>query len=62
MVAVPKFYTLNHSGRMAFNCHSLAFGMYIHCDTADRLMPRIRANALAEPASLIASLFSIRAL
>jgi hypothetical protein len=47
---------------MALSCHSLASGMYFHCDTADRLMPRIRANALAEPASLIASLFSIRAL
>jgi hypothetical protein len=47
---------------MALSCHNLAGGMCIHCDTADRLTPRILAKALAEPARLIASLFSIRAL
>ena len=61
-VAVPKSYTKNHSGRMAFNCHSLASGMYTHWDTAERLTPKIFANALAEPARLIASRLSILAL
>jgi len=57
-----KSYTKNHSGRIALSCHNLAGGMCIHCDTADRLTPRILAKALAEPARLIASLLSIRAL
>jgi hypothetical protein len=36
--------------------------MCIHWETADLLTPRIAANALAEPASLIASFLSILAL
>jgi hypothetical protein len=55
-----KFYPLNHFGRNAFNCQTRADGTSLpHWLTAALVIPNSSANALADPASLIAFSLSI---